>query len=267
MADPAYSRILPHLEGPRPVREIACAGCGVRFTTKRADQSFCTRRCYYDNRTPKTERACPGCGIKWCAPASNPSQYCSKPCLKQHLGWIEAAEAQCATCGTQFKARARHGRSDEQQPKYCSPQCAHEGARREIVRQCVSCGGGFSILPQMDNRTCSWRCKNEFYRDERSGSWKGGEYSDDRNFVRVRLPRPGYVSKYDGEHRVVAARAIGRPLTRGEVVLHINGDHADNRDANLFICASRSEAALLLQGSLRWPATSNLHNYTREIEA
>ena len=71
------------------------------------------------------------------------------------------------------------------------------------------------------------------------GNWKGGRVISGHGYVMVMLApddpfqamrsRSGYVL----EHRIVVARALGRPLERNESVHHINGDKLDNRLENL----------------------------------
>lgn len=61
-------------------------------------------------------------------------------------------------------------------------------------------------------------------------NWKGGAKTQD-----------GYVfiksgSGYKQEHRIVAGKALGRPLKKNEHIHHINGDRRDNRNCNLLIC-------------------------------
>lgn len=75
-------------------------------------------------------------------------------------------------------------------------------------------------------------------RGERHGNWKGGAKSaSGYRFVRIERNDPMYemaqLSGYVAEHRLVAARFLGRPLRESETVHHINGDPLDNRLENL----------------------------------
>jgi hypothetical protein len=94
------------------------------------------------------------------------------------------------------------------------------------------------------------------YREKMTGpnnpAWKGGltyfkrkgKYAD-QSIKYVRCPeaframarKDGYVM----EHRLMVAKALGRPLLRSECVHHINHDATDNRLENLMLFASNDD--------------------------
>ena len=65
-----------------------------------------------------------------------------------------------------------------------------------------------------------------------------------------KLDRHGYVyvrdelGRWIHEHRVVAERALGRPLVRGEHVHHIDEDPANNDPANLLVLTAAQHRRL-----------------------
>ena len=101
---------------------------------------------------------------------------------------------------------------------------------------CAFCGTTFYARPADGVRHCSKSCA---LRAGGHPSWKGGRTVGKHGYI---LVRPGddpiaqemtHLRGYVPEHRLVVARALGRPLRRDEQVHHINGNVQDNRLDNL----------------------------------
>lgn len=81
-------------------------------------------------------------------------------------------------------------------------------------------------------RFCSQKCAYSKRSGKQHPGWKGGKFVTKAGYVRVNIGK----GKSQLEHILVAEKALGRPLTTGEQVHHINGVRHDNRNQNLLIC-------------------------------
>lgn len=79
---------------------------------------------------------------------------------------------------------------------------------------------------------------------ENHPTWKGGRLTSTDGYVYILTGDGKKQGKYRREHRVIAEKALGRPLENTEIVHHVNGDRAGNRNENLLICDSSYHAWL-----------------------
>lgn len=80
-----------------------------------------------------------------------------------------------------------------------------------------------------------------------NGFWKGGRTIASHGYVLLRVGKNHHLADVRGyayEHRIMAEVKIGRPLRRGELVHHINGNKQDNRLENLVVCANAAHHLL-----------------------
>lgn len=126
---------------------------------------------------------------------------------------------------------------------------------RTVTAVCDLCGKNFQKLP-VEMHEHNFCCKEHFYR---WNSMRISEYNKTENpmnrpggVLESRLKRSGELRdsgegktyrKYLGrhEHRAVAENKIGRPLKKGEVVHHIDGDYRNNDPDNLMVLPSQAE--------------------------
>jgi len=244
------------------IPDQTCVQCGAIYTAHKYGQTHCSKKCAARTRAQKlaeshTARTCPNCAKEWKAAQSNRSAYCSRSCLYAHQEWIKERDADCAQCGTTFKSRFRRERNEW--TAYCSSACAHAGARTRLDRDCAECGATFTPYHETQ-LTCSIGCRSAYFIRDRAPAWIGGLVKQNAREFR-RIDREGYAAKYEGEHRLIAGRELGRPVARGEAILCIDGDNENLTPDNLFICPNMREMGLINAGTVEWPTTSNLQEY------
>jgi len=117
----------------------------------------------------------------------------------------------------------------------------HNYKRTRIIYHiiCDACGrkltrskGEAYKLEEREKHACSPEC----------GGKLSGELRKEKYIPRRARRKTGYI--YIGkerEHRLVAAKKMGRALEKGELVHHVDGDKGHNVFENLYVCSSRQE--------------------------
>lgn len=152
----------------------------------------------------------------------------------------------CRNCGDRFIVTF-----SKRDKKFCSRKCYLEDHRRDkVTLLCKICGKKFEVFYYLKDRRrhCSKKCALVSRRKivgKEHPLWKGGRYKDNDGYWVISLNSLRLedrklvnksIDKANGriyEHRVVMARHLKRPLKKGEIVHHINGDRLDNRISNL----------------------------------
>lgn len=133
----------------------------------------------------------------------------------------------CDWCGKQFERYP----CQIKKRNYCSRDCMNT-ARSKVhnpdgYRRNFNAGHLVELNRRMNPGRMTPEVREKL-RQKHLGSGTEGTYAK-------------YYSRH--EHRVVAEEILGRPLIRGEVVHHIDGNKRNNRPENLMIFRSQAEHA------------------------
>lgn len=144
--------------------------------------------------------------------------------------------------------------SRQSRRRFCQKQCYSEWMAANLTgERAVRWGKGHT--PETRARMSREKLARGM-KGPKSPAWKGGRHlSNGYTVVSLNLLPPAEQQmfecmasrssgRYVPEHRLVVARSIGRPLTRSEVVHHINGIKTDNRLENLELHGSSSSHQL-----------------------
>lgn len=118
-----------------------------------------------------------------------------------------------------------------------------------VEYQCELCGVRKRVPASQYKRSvhhfCSAACRNRFYN-----AGKNKELMTPAVREKLRVARlgsggaTGYEKTYGRHtHRVVAEKILGRPLKKGEVVHHLDGNKRNNAPENLVVFSSQAEHA------------------------
>lgn len=248
--------------------QLTCGHCGITYSRPPSiavRSKYCGKGCADAAQTgERKEICCEQCGTKFLAAKDHGKwpRFCSRECFAADA--VKPTEKECPECGSMFLAE-RSTHSEDGLRKYCSKSCHHAAQERGEHRKCLNCGSHFYTKAQKaqerEGGCCSKECRYTYYQGARHKNWKNGWVSEINGVKFIPHEREGFVSPYLAEHRAIASKAVGRTLRQNEPVIHLNSNNADNRPENLYVCDSISTMRKIFNGSIPFPATSNLAEY------
>lgn len=119
-----------------------------------------------------------------------------------------------------------------------------------IVVKCDECGVEVKIPPaqfrRSKNHFCSKKCHMKFMNRELNPTRMTPEVRKKISEARLDSGAKKTYQKLNGRHthRTVAEQKLGRPLQKGEIVHHIDGDKRNNDPSNLMVMTQSDHAKL-----------------------
>lgn len=138
----------------------------------------------------------------------------------------------CKKCGIEFeKTRNRTKKHD-----FCSRQCAGSHRKTRKTIKCFICGKDFECHNYLlkEKNFCSSKCYGVWLAKtsnmENCPMWKGGTYIESGYVFETIAP-----NKQVRQHVIIMESMLGRPLVKGEIVHHIDGNKQNNDPENLLL--------------------------------
>lgn len=161
----------------------------------------------------------------------------------------------CAHCAAVFYDKPSRYR------RYCCRACKELGNRVRPMndpRPCECCGAVFTPsrahgAARFCSKSCIWKATKGPEFNARIAAATAQSRADAQRGRGAGLSYRKLNGRH--EHRVVAEQKIGRPLQRGEIVHHIDGNHLNNDPANLAVMTQAEhmrEHGLALPGVAPW---------------
>lgn len=149
--------------------------------------------------------------------------------------------------------------------KYCSRSCQHIALTKNPSPRKCACGCGTIIKRKRfpKNFPKSYVAGHQF-KGKLNTNWNNGQYITAYGYVFLQKPEHPNSDKrgYVREHVFIMSKHLGRPLTKNELVHHINGIRNDNRIDNLIIMTRQQHASHHHKGLIKPNSLKNLNTRT-----